>query len=151
VSGESIANSWKSILDKKFPNRVTLFDYPELGSSLDQQAVVINFGGMSEVLATGYGGTEYLHGWIFGCTLYTKGETTAPADVHKLTLQGVDKIITAIEENPLLGKSDGTIRIARIIEISEVIIESIEEAMQELMSCVVSVLVEEDFAVSPNE
>ena len=151
MSGESVGKALVDTLDKKLPRIVNLFDYPELGSSLEGQMVVINFGGMNEVVSTLYGGTEYLHGWIFDCTLYTKGETTAPAEVHKLTLQGIDKIFAAVEENPLLGITDGTIRGSRILNVGETTIETFEEGVNEMMAVIVTVLVEEEQTVAPNE
>jgi hypothetical protein len=151
MSGESIINALKTTLEKKLPNIVGLFDYAALGSDLEQQMVIINFGGMNEVSEIVYGGIEYLHGWLFDCTVYTKGETTEPAEVHKLMLQGVDKIFSAVEENPKLGVTDGTIWNSKVVNVGEVTMETLEEGVAELMAVIVTVRVDEEQAVTPNE
>jgi hypothetical protein len=151
VSAESIGQALKSTLAKKLPNRVTLFDYPKLGSDLEQQAVIINFGGMGEVQRMAYGNLEHLMAWLFECTLYTRGETTEPAEVHGLTLKGIDKIVDAVAENPHLGLDPGVVRDARVVNIGEVTIESVEPAMAEMMAVVLTVQVEEDRVVVPAE
>ncbi len=151
MSIEAIANALKATLGKKFPNRVTLFDFPALGSDLDQQAIIIDFGGMNEVQVINYGNTEHLMGWLLNCTLYTKGETTEPAEVHALVVKGVDKIVDIVAEYPHLGLASSVVREAKVVNVDEVIVGSIETGMEETMSVVVTVQIQEDRTIVPAE